>query len=95
MVEVAEFPARSSLREEVLASFRRSGAPAAMERREGPERSAAIHSDSYSEFLAVQEELVLRILEIVEAAGTSDAFPSQTAYLLSDSPPDTDAGSKA
>ncbi len=33
------------------------------------------------EFLAVQEELLLSVLAIVEEAGTSVAFPSRTVYL--------------
>jgi MscS family membrane protein len=34
-----------------------------------------------SEFLAVREDLLLRIMDIVDAAGTGFAFPSQTVYL--------------
>ena len=34
-----------------------------------------------NEFLAIQEDLLLRITEIVEASGTSFAFPSRTVYL--------------
>jgi MscS family membrane protein len=49
---------------------------------------AYVRVSAYSEFLAVQEELLLRVLEIVEAAGTSVAFPSHTVYLRSDAPPD-------
>ena len=37
------------------------------------------------EFLGVQEDLLLRIMDIVEAAGTDFAFPSQTTYLSQDS----------
>jgi len=40
------------------------------------------------EFLAVQEDLLLRILDVVEKAGASVAFPSQTVYVRgSGSPP--------
>jgi MscS family membrane protein len=49
---------------------------------------AYVHADSYSGFLAVQEELLLRVLEIVEAAGASVAFPTQTVHLHSGGPPD-------
>jgi MscS family membrane protein len=42
---------------------------------------AYVRSESYPEFLGVQEELLLRILEIVEQAGTSVAFPTQTVHL--------------
>ena len=34
-----------------------------------------------SEFLAIREDLLLRIMDIVDAAGTGFAFPSQTVYL--------------
>jgi|HubBroStandDraft_1064217.scaffolds.fasta_scaffold32877_2 MscS family membrane protein len=34
-----------------------------------------------NEFLAIQEDLLLRIVEIVEASGTTIAFPSRTVYL--------------
>jgi MscS family membrane protein len=49
---------------------------------------AYVHADSYAAFLAVQEELLLRVLEIVEAAGTSVAFPTQTVHLHSGGAPD-------
>ena len=42
---------------------------------------AYVRSETQAEFLSVQEELLLRILELVEAAGTSVAFPSRTLYL--------------
>jgi len=35
----------------------------------------------YVEFLGIQEDLLLRIMDIVEQSGTGFAFPSQTAYL--------------
>ena len=34
----------------------------------------------YNEFLAIREDLMLRIMDIVDAAGTGFAFPSQTVY---------------
>jgi len=49
---------------------------------------AHVRADAYPTFLAVQEALLLRVLEIVEAAGTSVAFPSQTVYLRRDGSPD-------
>lgn len=42
---------------------------------------AYILTTDYTEFTAIREELFLRILEIVAAAGTGLAFPSQTIYL--------------
>ncbi len=38
-----------------------------------------------AEFTAVREDLLLRILEIVDRSGTGFAFPSQTLYLTRDS----------
>ncbi len=38
----------------------------------------------YPEFLAIQEELLLRIMDIVEESGSGFAFPSQTTYLGKD-----------
>jgi len=37
-----------------------------------------------AEFLTIQEDLLLRIMEIIEASGTSLAFPSSTVYLSRD-----------
>ena len=45
------------------------------------EVSAYIRSVTQDDFLAVQEELLLRILGIVEDAGTALAHPTQTVYL--------------
>jgi MscS family membrane protein len=39
----------------------------------------------YAAFLEVQEELLLRIMGIIEGAGTGIALPSQTTYLAKDS----------
>ena len=43
-----------------------------------------ILTSDYNRFLEVQEDLLLRIMDIVEASGTGIAFPSQTAYLARD-----------
>jgi len=40
----------------------------------------------YTTFLAVQEELLLMLLDVVEKAGTCLAFPSQTTYVAGESP---------
>lgn len=37
-----------------------------------------------NEFLAIQEDVLLRIEDIIKAAGSGFAFPSQTAYLARD-----------
>ena len=47
---------------------------------------AYISALDFSEFLEIQEDLLLRIMDAVQAAGTRMAFPSQTTYLVSDSP---------
>jgi MscS family membrane protein len=38
----------------------------------------------YDEFLAVQEDLLLRLMDAIEASGTALAFPSQTLYVTRD-----------
>ena len=45
---------------------------------------AYIHASDYSEFLEVQEDLNLRIADIVNASGSGFAFPSQTIYMAQD-----------
>jgi MscS family membrane protein len=42
---------------------------------------AYILTPVYPEFLSIQEDLLLRIMDIVEESGTGFAFPSQTTYL--------------
>jgi MscS family membrane protein len=42
---------------------------------------AYILARDWAHFLEIQEELLLKITEIVNAAGTSMAFPSQTMYV--------------
>ncbi len=46
---------------------------------------AYVLTRDFSEFLAIREDLLLRIMDIVDAAGTGFAFPSQTVYLGRDS----------
>jgi MscS family membrane protein len=47
---------------------------------------AYIYALDFGAFLEIQEDLLLRIMDAVQAAGTRMAFPSQTTYLVSDSP---------
>jgi MscS family membrane protein len=42
--------------------------------------------------LAIQEDLLLRIMDTIEANGTAAAFPSQTVYLGRDKPPSAATG---
>jgi MscS family membrane protein len=37
--------------------------------------------------MGIQEDLLLRIMDVIEAQGTATAFPSQTLYLGKDHPP--------
>jgi MscS family membrane protein len=47
--------------------------------------SAYVFAVDYEDFLAMQEQFLLRILEIVESAGTALALPLQRTYLVRDS----------
>ena len=42
---------------------------------------AYVLTSVYPEFLSIQEDLLLRIMDIVEESGTGFAFPSQTTYV--------------
>ena len=42
---------------------------------------AYVDTTDFNEFLAVQEDVLLRMMDVVEASGTGFAFPSQTVYL--------------
>ena len=52
---------------------------------------AYVRTADYAEFLDTAEDLNLRIMDIVEEAGSGFAFPSTTAYLAQDTPFDPDA----
>jgi MscS family membrane protein len=47
--------------------------------------SSYIFANDWNGFLAIQEELLMGAMDVVEKAGTQFAFPSQTLYLKSDS----------
>jgi MscS family membrane protein len=49
----------------------------------------------YEPFLHVQEDLLLRIMDIIEASGSGIAFPSQTTYIAKDSGLDAAKSQKA
>ena len=42
-------------------------------------------TSDFNEFLAIQQDVLLRVMDIVHGAGAGFAFPSQTAYLSRDS----------
>jgi len=50
---------------------------------------AYVKATEMPEFLAIQEDLLLRIMDIIAEAGTGIAFPSQTTYLAKDTPLDS------
>ena len=45
---------------------------------------AYVDTSDFADFLGVQEDLFLRVIDLVEASGTGFAFPSQTLYLSRD-----------
>jgi MscS family membrane protein len=45
---------------------------------------AYILSEDYNTYMGVLEDLNLRIMDVIEEAGTGFAFPSQTTYLTRD-----------
>jgi MscS family membrane protein len=42
---------------------------------------AYVYTADWNEFLTIREDIFLRIMDIVESAGSGFAFPSQTTYL--------------
>jgi MscS family membrane protein len=50
---------------------------------------AYVLTSDYDEFLAIQEDIYLRIMDIVDRSGSGFAFPSQTTYFVRDSGLDT------
>jgi MscS family membrane protein len=45
---------------------------------------AYMYATDYGVFLEIQEDVLLRIVDIIEKSGTSFAFPSHTAYIAQD-----------
>jgi MscS family membrane protein len=56
---------------------------------------AYVRTTDFGEFLAVQEDVNLRIIDIVAASGTGFAFPSQTTYIARDGGLDRDRARQA
>ncbi len=52
-------------------------------------------TSDWKEFLAIREDIFLRMMDIVKNSGTSFAFPSQTSYLCKDGGLDQEASRKA
>jgi MscS family membrane protein len=49
---------------------------------------AYVTTSDWGEFLGIREEILLRVMDIVEQSGTAIAFPSRTLYLGRDRAPD-------
>ena len=45
---------------------------------------AYVHANNFDEYLEVQEDLLLRCMDVVNQSGTGFAFPSQTLYVARD-----------
>lgn len=43
-----------------------------------------VRTTAYSEFLAIQEDIMLRLMKLVKQAGTGFALPAQTLYMARD-----------
>jgi MscS family membrane protein len=56
---------------------------------------AYVATRDWSEFLAVQEDVLLRTMEVLAQAGTGLAFPSQTLYVTRDGGIDAQRGTEA
>ncbi len=56
---------------------------------------AYVQTESYASFLEVQEQLLLGCMDVVEAAGSGFAFPSQTLYLGRDGGLDAEKAKRA
>ncbi|NDY96953.1 mechanosensitive ion channel family protein [Wenzhouxiangella limi] len=56
---------------------------------------AYIKTNDFNEFLGVQEDIFLRLIEIVEESGTGFAFPSMVNYLASDGGVDDERAERA
>jgi len=56
---------------------------------------AYVLETEYVSYLYIQEDLLLRIMDIIEASGSGFAFPSQTTYVARDSGLDAEKSGKA
>nr|WP_272211374.1 mechanosensitive ion channel family protein [Marinicella sp. W31]MDC2877266.1 mechanosensitive ion channel family protein [Marinicella sp. W31] len=56
---------------------------------------AYIRTVDYSEFLAIQEDVILRMMMLVDESGTDFAYPAQTLYFARDRGIDPEKGGEA
>jgi small-conductance mechanosensitive channel len=56
---------------------------------------AYVKTSDYDEFLSVQEDIYLRLIDVVDASGTAFAFPSTVNYLATDSGIDAERGERS
>jgi MscS family membrane protein len=56
---------------------------------------AYVTATEFEEFLAIQEDVLLRLMDTIEAGGTALAVPSQTTYLARDAGVDLDKAAEA
>jgi len=56
---------------------------------------AYVGTNDWNEFLGIQEDIYLRMIDVVAASGTGFAFPSQTLYFARDSGLDADKSAAA
>jgi MscS family membrane protein len=59
------------------------------------EAFAYVLATEYDAFLPIQEDLLLRLIDIIESSGTSLAFPSQTMYFTRDAGVDPERAAAA
>jgi MscS family membrane protein len=51
---------------------------------------ALAETSDHAEFLAIQEDVLLRVMDVVQESGCGFAFPSQTFYQAADTAPDAE-----
>lgn len=52
---------------------------------------AYVSTDNFDEFLIVQEELLLAMMDVIKASGTGFAYPSQSLYVTDEKQPEVDS----
>ena len=59
------------------------------------EITSYVSTTDWAEFLAIREDLLLQLMDIVAASGAGFAFPSQTTYLAHDNAADAESVRRA